>query len=102
MTDLQITPEQSILSALIACLHSFAQLSLQLFLFFHSSLFLTSRASFALSIFLPALPLAFSFPLRLLWLQENYYRLLTEYAEAKNTIDRLRLEAKVVNLEIRL
>ncbi|KAL7376176.1 hypothetical protein ABVT39_002565 [Epinephelus coioides] len=28
-------------------------------------------------------------------LEENYYRLLTEYAEAKNTIDRLRLEAKV-------
>lgn len=37
-----------------------------------------------------------------LWLQEDYDRLLTKYAEAENTIDRLRLEAKVVNLEIQL
>jgi len=30
-----------------------------------------------------------------LFLQEDYNRLLTKYAEAENTIDRLRLEAKV-------
>lgn len=40
--------------------------------------------------------------LSLLLLQEDYNRLLTKYAEAENTIDRLRLEAKVVDLEIRL
>lgn len=44
--------------------------------------------------------LTFLFPL--LSLQEDYNRLLTKYAEAENTIDRLRLEAKVVNLEIRI
>lgn len=31
----------------------------------------------------------------LLLLKEDYNRLLTKYAEAENTIDRLRLEAKV-------
>lgn len=31
----------------------------------------------------------------LFFLQEDYNRLLTKYAEAENTIDRLRLEAKV-------
>lgn len=38
----------------------------------------------------------------LLLLQEDYNRLLTKYAEAENTIDRLRLEAKVVDVEIKL
>lgn len=33
-------------------------------------------------------------------LQENYNTLLIKYAEAENTIDRLRLEAKVIHLEI--
>lgn len=35
--------------------------------------------------------------LSLFLLQEDYNRLLTKYAEAENTIDRLRLEAKVVS-----
>lgn len=48
--------------------------------------------------FLFPLPL----PLPLLSLQEHYNTLLTKYAEAENTIDRLRLEAKVINLEIQL
>ncbi|KTF83029.1 hypothetical protein cypCar_00011437 [Cyprinus carpio] len=37
----------------------------------------------------------FNFFLSLLFSQEDYNRLLTKYAEAENTIDRLRLEAKV-------
>lgn len=48
----------------------------------------------------PSITFSFTFPL--ISLQEDYNRLLTKYAEAENTIDRLRLEAKVVKVEIRL
>ena len=50
----------------------------------------------------PSSHFLFPLPLPLLSLQEHYNTLLTKYAEAENTIDRLRLEAKVVNLEIQL
>lgn len=42
------------------------------------------------------------FPLPPHFLQENYNTLLIKYAEAENTIDRMRLEAKVVHLEVGL
>lgn len=44
----------------------------------------------------------FHFPLPPSFLQENYNTLLIKYAEAENTIDRMRLEAKVVHLQVAL
>lgn len=44
----------------------------------------------------------FSFPFPFYFLQENYNTLLIKYAEAENTIDRMRLEAKVINLKVGL
>lgn len=66
-----------------------------LFLIFSSLLFLLFFSS------LPFLSFSyFFFPI--FFLQENYNTLLIKYAEAENTIDRLRLEAKVIHLEIAL
>lgn len=69
--------------------------------FFIPSLMLSFCTLFTLC---PSSPLLFPLPLPLplLSLQEHYNTLLTKYAEAENTIDRLRLEAKVINLEIQL
>lgn len=44
----------------------------------------------------------FHFFLPSYFLQENYNTLLIKYAEAENTIDRMRLEAKVVHKEVGL
>lgn len=68
-------------------IHNTTPTSLQCYRIFLSSFFFTF-----------CLP-TFSFPSPY-FLQENYNTLLIKYAEAENTIDRMRLEAKVVHKEV--